>query len=92
MHGCAVITEAGKFALKPVHVVNGIVDPDANGNRCDCDGHDIQRNVCPTHDAEDKCGSNGIGDNADHRDGERAKKGEKHQHDGQHHHSERQNL
>ena len=92
MHGCAVITEPGKFALKPVHVVNGIVDPYANGNRCNCDGHDIQRYVCPTHDAEDKCGSNGIGDNADHRDGERAKKGEKHQHDGQHHHSERQNL
>ena len=48
--------------------------------------------VKATHDAEDKCCSNGIGDNADHCDGDRAKKGEKHQHDGQHHYSERQDL
>ena len=92
VHRVAVISNPRKLALEAVHVMDSIVDTDANRYRCNCNRHNIQRNADPAHYAQHEGCGDRVRDNADQRDHKGSKQDQKHQHDRQHHDTQRQYL
>ena len=94
VHGGVVAAVLSELAAETMDVVNAIIDTNADDNRGNGNGHDIQRNADQAHDPQHKTGceharGQQIGRQRQHRQAQRAKQHPEHGADGQEHHAQR---